>query len=61
MTSTTKELYTVSEAAELLSISESTMRKLHRAGEISFVEISRKCVRVRADEIRKFAESRRSF
>ena len=56
-----KVLYRVAEAAEMLSVSESTIRKLHREGEIAFSQISKKCVRVHIDEIRAFAASLKTF
>ncbi|MBM7280320.1 helix-turn-helix domain-containing protein [Gordonia rubripertincta] len=57
----TKVLLTVAEAAEMLSVSESTIRKLHRDREIAFTEISKKCVRVHIDEVQAFAKSRKTF
>ena len=52
-----KVLLKVAEAADRLSISETMLRRLHREGEISFTQISPKCVRVHVDEVAAFART----
>ena len=52
-----KVLFTISEAAAMLSIGRTTLRALIRAGEIEAVQIGT-AVRIPATEIQRWIESR---
>lgn len=48
------KLLTTAEAAALLSVSEPTLRKLRRAGEIDSIRIGPKAVRYKDSDIQEF-------
>lgn len=56
-----KDLYTLREAAEQLSLSERTLRNLHAQGKIAFTRISKKAVRISRTEIESFVDSLETF
>lgn len=49
-----RKAYSTREAADMLGIAYTTLRRLMMSGEIKYIKITSRCIRISADEIERF-------
>jgi excisionase family DNA binding protein len=59
-TSPVKHLLTIEDAAQILNVSTKTVRRLIKAGDLPFVRIANKSIRIHSNDLEWYIRARRT-